>query len=196
MPRPRTVEDSAVLDAAGEVAMRVGPGQLTLGLVGAEIGLSPATLLQRFGSKRRLLLAMAERWADRADAPLVAARPEHDSPLESLLAGLTALAAGVNSPERLATSLGYLQLDMTDPDFRRLALAGQRRVRGRIEELVREAVEAGELAGCEPAELAAALHNAFNGSLVTWGLCREGALEDWVRRQLGLLLEPYAPGRT
>ena len=39
---------------------RLGPARLTLAEVAKEAGLSPATLVQRFGSKRGLMLAL---WA-------------------------------------------------------------------------------------------------------------------------------------
>ncbi|MCA1563440.1 MAG: TetR/AcrR family transcriptional regulator, partial [Acidobacteria bacterium] len=42
--------------AAIQVMARLGPVRLTLADVAREIGLSPATLVQRFGSKRGLLL--------------------------------------------------------------------------------------------------------------------------------------------
>ena len=44
MPRPRTAADAAILDATFRVISRLGPARLTLAHVGAEIGLSPATL--------------------------------------------------------------------------------------------------------------------------------------------------------
>jgi AcrR family transcriptional regulator len=50
MPRPRTIGDEAVLRAAAGLMGRVGPGKLTLARVAEEVGLSPATLVQRFGS--------------------------------------------------------------------------------------------------------------------------------------------------
>ena len=46
--RPRTVSDDAVLDATARAVGRVGPARLTLGHVAAEVGLAPATLVQRF----------------------------------------------------------------------------------------------------------------------------------------------------
>ncbi|MDQ3742446.1 MAG: TetR/AcrR family transcriptional regulator, partial [Actinomycetota bacterium] len=66
MPRPKTVEDDAVLDAALRVVDRAGPAGLTLAAVAEEVGLAPATLVQRFASKRGLLLALAGRGAGRA----------------------------------------------------------------------------------------------------------------------------------
>ena len=68
MARPRTIDDSAVLAAAAQVVNRIGPGKLTLQRVADEVGLSAPTLVQRFGSKRGLLLAMGDQaasgWAD------------------------------------------------------------------------------------------------------------------------------------
>ena len=60
-PRPRTVSDEAILAATARMIGRVGPVRLTLADVGGEVGLSPATLLQRFGSKRGLLIALVEQ---------------------------------------------------------------------------------------------------------------------------------------
>jgi AcrR family transcriptional regulator len=57
-PRPRATSDSAILSAAHRAVTRVGPMRLTLADVAREAGVSPATLVQRFGSKRGLLLAL------------------------------------------------------------------------------------------------------------------------------------------
>ncbi|MET8542281.1 helix-turn-helix domain-containing protein, partial [Kitasatospora sp. NPDC004799] len=57
MPRPRTTSDAEILAATARAIGIHGPGRLTLAHVGAEAGVSPATLSQRFGSKRGLLLA-------------------------------------------------------------------------------------------------------------------------------------------
>ena len=58
--RPRGIDDAAILRATVDVIGRVGPVGLTLAAVAAEVGLVPGTLVQRFGSKRGLLLALAE----------------------------------------------------------------------------------------------------------------------------------------
>jgi AcrR family transcriptional regulator len=49
MPRPRTISDEAILDAVLALAHRVGPARVTFAAAGAEVGLSAATLVQRFG---------------------------------------------------------------------------------------------------------------------------------------------------
>ena len=80
-PRPRTVADDKIIEAAAKVIGRVGPGNLTLADVGKEAGLSAATLVQRFGSKRGLLLAMATSAAESMEACFEMVRAAHPSPL-------------------------------------------------------------------------------------------------------------------
>jgi AcrR family transcriptional regulator len=50
-PRPRTASDEEILAATHRVISSVGP-RFTLADVAREIGLAPATLIQRFGSKK------------------------------------------------------------------------------------------------------------------------------------------------
>ena len=57
-PRPKATTDQAILDATHRAVTRIGPMRLTLAHVAREAGVSPATLVQRFGSKRALLLAL------------------------------------------------------------------------------------------------------------------------------------------
>ena len=56
-PRRRKVEDADVFAAMGRVMRRVGPAELTLGAIAAEAGVTAGALVQRFGSKRELVLA-------------------------------------------------------------------------------------------------------------------------------------------
>ena len=189
MPRPRTIDDELVLDAVTHVIGEVGPGGLTLALVAREVGLSPATLVQRFGSKRSLLLAVAARGSAGAalDEHATAGRP----PLAALVNGLVARATGTGTPEALANHLAFLQMDLADPEFHALALDDAMRVRERIEALLRRATAAGELEGADPAELARSLQVTFNGALVSWAIERDGALSDYLRRELEARLAPY-----
>ena len=140
MPRPRTASDAEILEGAIRAISRVGPGRLTLTEVGREVGLSPATLLQRFGSKRGLLLALAEHAATSIDECFDAARRAADSPLGALLVAATDMAKHVESPEALANHLAFLQIDLSDPAFHTLALSGAQRTLDGYEVLLREAI--------------------------------------------------------
>lgn len=195
MPRPRTVDDAAVLSAAADLVGRIGPAQLTLARVGEEVGLSAATLVQRFGSKRDLLLAMTERatagWPERFDAARAATR----SPLDALIAALKGMTSGVRTPESMANSVAFLQIDLSDPDFHARTVAGMRAMTDSIAALLDEATARGELPrGTDTDALARSVLNAYNGSLITWAIVREGELTDWLERELRHVLAPDPPG--
>jgi AcrR family transcriptional regulator len=191
MPRPKTVADDAVLDAALRVIDRGGPGELTLAAVAREVGLAPATLLQRFQSKRGLLLAINSRGSDRAGSSLREATKRHKSPLRALLAGLVDTSSRVTSPETLANHLAFLQIDLSDPEFHQHALAYTTAVREEIKTLLDAAVEAGELEATDTARLAHGVQTTYNGAMITWAIYRKGRLDTWLRRELDTLLAPH-----
>ena len=191
VPRPKTVDDRAVLDAAIGVIDRAGPGGLTLGAVAREVGLAPATLVQRFASKRGLLLAIARRGAEHGGSSLREARRRHRSPLRALVAGLLDQSSGVASPEAMANQLAFLQIDLSDPEFHELALAHFAAVRAEIEAILAAAIQAGELVPQDTSRLAQAVQTTYNGALITWGIYRKGRLDTWLRRELDTLLEPH-----
>ncbi len=49
-PRSRLKPDSEILAGAVRIIERLGPSRFTLADVGKEVGIAPATLMQRFGS--------------------------------------------------------------------------------------------------------------------------------------------------
>ena len=56
------------------------------------------------------------------------------------------MAAMADTPETLANSLAFLQMDLVDPDFHHHALVHSRGMHAGIKALLDEAVEDGELA--------------------------------------------------
>ncbi|MGI5169609.1 TetR/AcrR family transcriptional regulator [Spirillospora sp. CA-253888] len=192
MARPRTTSDEAILSAAARAVGRHGITGLTLAAVAKEAGLSPATLVQRFGSKRGLLLALAAQGAAATDEPFRRARRELSSPLEVLRSALTRLASDVRTPEEMANNLGFLQLDLTDPDFRHHARESARRMHREIAALLAEALSAGELAPDVDAEaLARAVQVAYNGALLLWSLTGESGLEESLLADVDGVLRPH-----
>ncbi len=190
-PRLKTATDSEVLEAAIRAISRIGPARLTLAHVAAEAGLAPATLVQRFGSKRGLLLAVSRYGAQQNRADFEQARASGASPLAALVDVLVAGTRWFETPEALANHLAFLQMDLTDPEFLALAVRASDEIRAGIRALLDDAVAAGELAVHGTARLAAAVKAAHDGSLLTWAIHRDGPLADWVRRDLETLLAPY-----
>jgi AcrR family transcriptional regulator len=191
MSRPKTMPDAAVVEAASRVITRSGPSQFTLAEVAREAGLAPATLIQRFGSKRGLLLALARMAAEGAGDCFAKVRAENRSPLKALLASFDEMACMAETPEALANSLAFLQIDLTDPEFRQWTLMNSRAMLAGFQALLEDAIQAGELKPCDTQGLARLVQAAAHGSLVSWAFHQEGGVGDWMRRDLELLLTPY-----
>ena len=186
-PRPRGASDADLLAATHRVVSRLGPN-LTLGDVAREAGVSPATLLQRFGSKRGLLLAFAAAGSSDVGAEFDAIRAQHPSPLAALHALARCIAAMADTPETLSNSLAFLQMDLFDPEFHRHALAHSRGMRDGIKALLDDAVDAGELRQTDTDKLSRAVQAMMGGSLLQWAIDREGKAADRLSEDLSALL--------
>ena len=189
-PRPREKSDTDLLEGTMRVINRIGPARMTLAEVAVEVGMAPATLVQRFGSKRGLLLAVARHGAETVSEQFGQIRREHDSALAALSAVAICMTRMVETPETLANSLAFLQMDLADPEFHRHALAHAAAMRVEIRSLLDAAIEGGELAPGDTRALARAIHGLLNGSLLTWAIDRDGAVEKRVREDLEVMLSP------
>lgn len=193
MARPRTVSDEAVLAAAVDVIETRGVQRLTLSSVAAAVGLAPATLVQRFGSKQSLLVAIGRHAVEHAGDPFERQYDTGLDALDVLVEGLAELASGIRSRMQLARHLGFVQLDLTEPEIRAPAVAHAAAVRERIVALLRVATDAGELSGdVDHAALARSVHVAYHGALLAWGLAEDPAnAPDSVRADVRRVLVPY-----
>jgi AcrR family transcriptional regulator len=190
-PRPRLKTDSEILTAATRVIERRGPVRLTLADVAKEAGLAPATLVQRFGSKRGLLLAVARWGASGVREEFARVRSENRGALGALEGVARCMAQMAPSPEALANGLAFLEMDLADPEFHRLALAHARQFRAEIRRLLEEGVRAAELRRCDTARLANAVQGIIGGSMLNWAIHREGKAETFIGADLETILQPY-----
>lgn len=196
-PRPRKASDDEVFAAALRMMAELGPQQITLADIAAEAGLTAGALVQRFGSKRALLLALSEKFAHSTGAMFEALRAVDPSPLATLYAYGTCMAQMGESPEALAHHLMWLQQDLTDPDFRRFTLIQARASRRELQRLIAEAVAQRLLKRTvDPGTLARAIEITVGGSLMAWAVYQEGQAASWVRHDLDALLGPQITARA
>ncbi len=196
-PRPRETSDADIIAATMRIMTRLSPARLTLAEVAKEAGVVPATLIQRFGTKRDLLLAAARTGSVGLEEQFRAARARFRSPLKTLVELMVECTSFAPTPQAMANGLAYLQNDLTDPDFHAAALAQAVDVRTEIRRLLDEAVSAGELIPCDTARVARLIAAAHGGSMLSWAIHREGSLASWVRSDLRTLLAPLRnKGRT
>lgn len=194
-PRPRETSDAEILAAAARVMKLRSPVELTLADVAKEAGVVPATIIQRFGTKRELLLANCKAWTADVAGQFAAARAKYGSPLKTLIELLVESSGFAATPESMANFLAYLQIDLSDPEFRAVLLTQFVTTRDETKKLLDDAVASGELKPCDTAGLARLVQQVNSGAMLDWAVYRKGALAAWTRRSLEALLAPYRSGR-
>jgi AcrR family transcriptional regulator len=192
MARPQKATDQQIFAAAYRVMQRVAPPDLTLGSIAEEAGVTAGLLVQRFGSKRGLMLRLAELSAGASVGFIDGLREQYESPLAVVRAYVDCMADLAASPEAFSRNLAYLVDDLRDPDLRRHLEAQARRVRVAITKLLTEAVARGELTKkTKPKQLARTVETIIGGSMLTWATYREGTAVRWMRQDLNLVLSPF-----
>jgi AcrR family transcriptional regulator len=190
--RRRKVTDDEVLAAAQRAMSRRGPHELTLADIAGEAGVTPGLLVQRFGSKRELLVALSARSAGSAGALFAELRATHRRPLATLRAYARCMAALAPTPDALLRNLAYLQLDLTDEVLRGHLVDAARATRREMEALLQAAVGARELRpGVDVRGLARLIESVIGGSLMSWATWREGRAADWIVRDVDAVLVPH-----
>jgi len=194
-PRPRKVSDAEVFEAAHRIMSRLGPAQWTLADIATEVGLTPAALVQRFGSKRGLMVALTGEVAGAIPEMFAQLRASQASPLAALRAYADCMARMGESPRELAHHLAYLQLDLTDPELHKHVRAQASATRAAVRGLLDEAAACGELApSTDTAALARSVEVTLSGSLLTWAFYQEGPAVKWVRHDLDALVDRFSGG--
>ena len=195
-PRPRKASDDEVFEATQRAMSRLGPAELTLAEIAKEAGLTAGALVQRFGSKRELLLALSNRYSGGTREMFEQLRGAHRSPLAALRAYAGCVAALASTPAALARNLSYLQVDLTDPDFRKHLVKHARASRVELQKIIQDAIVAGELVKTIDArQLARTVEAVVGGSMMAWAYYEEGKAAQWMRHDLDAVLEPYLKKR-
>ena len=129
------------------------------------------------------------KYSDGAGEFIQALARQHASPLAALRAYADCMAGMAASPAALARGLAYLQIDMTDPDFRRQLVKQARATRAGLRRLVEAAFAAGKLdRSAKPRQLARTIETVLSGSMITRGFYREGNAARWMRADLDAVL--------
>lgn len=184
MPRIKHKTDDEVLDELLPAILVTGVDRITLKEMGAVAGLSPATLLQRFGSRIELIEAALDRSTERLERDLEEPLPEGLEAEQGLVRWLADLTGPISDRQLLVGSFQVLGRDI-------LVTARNRQARRHLE-LVRRRIAAG-LAGMgfapeAAAHQAALVEACWHGLVIQWALHGEGTLEGWVHDGLVRLL--------
>ncbi|WP_371226494.1 TetR family transcriptional regulator [Pseudomonas sp. QE6] len=118
MARTKTVSDEAILDAAMALMVREGPEAVTFAAVGREVGLSAATLVQRYATKAEFLRAVLLRAWDQLDAQTARLDDTVELSPEGAVRMLVAMFPVGEGESDYAEGLLILREDMRDPLLR------------------------------------------------------------------------------
>jgi len=190
--RRQKVTDEDVFAAAQRVMSRRGPHELTLADIAGEAGVTPGRLVQRFGSKRALLVTLSGRFAESAGPTFAALRASRSSPLAALQAYAACMADLAPTPDALLRNLAYFQVDLADDTLRKHLVKNARATRREIEALLESAIAAGELRpDVDVRSLARTVEAVVGGSLISWATYREGKAADWIVQDFQAVLAPW-----
>jgi AcrR family transcriptional regulator len=176
MPRPKRISDDDVLDGALKVMFRGGPADFTLAAVAAEVGIAPATLLQRFGDKQGLIVRTLAR--DNGEFARLLDQAPRARSREAVLDLFWLLSPDGDDPVALADQLLWLREDFRDPELNALSRERFRMLRAAIAERLPPL-------RVDPEVGARLLEAQWQGALNQWGFFQEGRLVDYVARCLG-----------
>jgi AcrR family transcriptional regulator len=177
MPRPKTLPDEEVLQAALGLIRAGGPESLTFARLAGACGLSAATLVQRFGSKaglKRSALLLAWDRLDQQTATLAAHAPPTSRGAIEILVGLSTDYGGV---EAYAEGLLLLREDLRDPALRARGAAWKVALCAALEERFRDVPGA-------PRGIGLLLASQWQGALLWWSFDPQQGVRRYVERSL------------
>lgn len=157
MPRPKTVDDEIVLNAALKAMAEKGTA-FTLTDVARDVGLSRATLIQRFGDRNAFLRRMAEQELS-ATRVWLEEQPVTDDP-DGLWGFLEAIIGGMGNGDSFSGRIVIAALEARDPELRALAACRY--------DLVQQAIADRLPADCDRRQVAEHIHSVIAGATMQW----------------------------
>ncbi|KRF34437.1 TetR/AcrR family transcriptional regulator [Nocardioides sp. Soil805] len=163
MARPRTVSDDDFVRAAATVAARRSDGSWSLTEVASEVGVTPAAVVKRFGSKRGLLVAVATKWV--RDLPEYAPASV-DDPLGHVREWASEWLAATGEPDRTVGHLTLLLDEIVDDDTRSLLGRGRQSQAAYLRSALRDAHNRGQLLEEPPEDTAERWLDVLAGAVI------------------------------
>lgn len=170
MPRPKSTPDRVPLEVVLDLLQ--SSQAITLAAVAERSGLSPATLVQRFGTKAVMISrALAQAWDD-LDASTEEAIAAHGRTPANAVDILTALTGQGEDPATEALGLRVLAEDIADPAARARGRAWGNRLLEVLEECLGEP------------GAARLMLEQWQGIWTWWAFDPQGSLQSHVRARL------------
>ena len=186
MARHKTIPDEQVLDTLLDTVMETGPAGLTFARAAKAAGLSPATLVQRYGDREKMLQSVLLRAWDRLDAETEAADGEAALTPPGAVDMLMRLMSPDTAEQNATDGLLLLREDIRDPVLRARGAAWTYRI---VTALARRLCDDAE----EGKRLAWQMASIWQGAHIWWAFTREESAETAIRRVLESWLKGGPP---
>ena len=191
MGRPREMTDEMVYQGVYRALTKTGYGGLTLYKIAAEIGLSPAALSKRFGSKKSLLLF----YMDHVIAVTNEAFENRPLSVEGYIYTLESIfvdsVSQLGDPRTVANSTSLYLESNDDPELLERSRLRVQIIDRHVRSWLEQAVQAGELRLDDIGQVSDILQASISGSLLIWLKDPAKPLEKWVRDSFAIVLGPY-----
>ncbi|URK87051.1 TetR/AcrR family transcriptional regulator [Rhizobium sp. RCAM05350] len=185
MPRPKTRPDSEILEAALLHMQRVGAERLTFSALAVTTGLSPSTLVQRFGSKDAMARAALSHAWDRLDddtARLAASVERTPSGSVDLLVRLSGSYGDITI---YADGLMLLREDIRDPVLRQRGVRWGQALVDAVSTCFAQTPGA-------PASIGRMMITQWQGALLWWSFQPDEPVPVYVEKELSSFVEALA----
>jgi AcrR family transcriptional regulator len=182
MGRSKTISDEALLDVLLAAIEEMGPDGLSFARAAQAVGLSPATLVQRYGTRDAMIEAVLLHAWDRLDALTSTADAEARDGPSGAVALLMRLMPGGDVAPNLNGGLLLLREDFRNPVLRARGSDWGFRLAGALGRRLTDDRVAADRLGWQMASV-------WQGAIIWWGFRRDGEpaaairamLEDWCR---------------
>lgn len=186
--RPRTFDESEVLDRAVDLFWRKGYAATSVGDLISHMGINRQSLYNTFGDKRQLFLKALERYRDRRSDELLGLLEGEDASLGAIrdFFGVIESFLCVKDPSACMMGKCSLEVGMADAEVGAHLKAHMEGMEKAFEGAIRRAIEKGEVKEVdEPHALACMLTTTTHGLGV---LARAGAEPEQVRATIRMAL--------
>jgi AcrR family transcriptional regulator len=182
MARTKTKPDADVLDAALDLMRELGPDGLTFATLSERSGLSPATLVQRFGTKADLKRAALLRAWDALDALTTELIAKCGISPKGAIAILVGLSGDYGEIDAYAEGLLMLREDFRDPQLRSRGVSWRETLVAGLDACFANVPNA-------PKNIGALLASQWQGCLLWWGFEAKERVDQYVEREMRGLLK-------
>jgi AcrR family transcriptional regulator len=182
MGRSKTISDSAALDKLLAALEKAGPEGLSFAKASAAVGLSAATLVQRFGTRGAMIEAVLLHAWDRLDAITAAADAEAPVDPTGAISMLLRLMPGSGANYNMTDGFLLLREDIRNPTLRARGAAWGAYLATALGRRLTNQPAHAERMGWQMASI-------WQGALIWWAFKRdtdpdaaiEAVLADWCR---------------